>query len=119
MLNKIVSKNDNNMCDCPENRKCRCDYRDGSNDYVDNFRNDIKNDKETVKGRNSYNAYEIFDAKINLFRAMINPELSQHIRFYAPFMVPTYTFNQKTSFSINLNANVNYIILKLLGVCVG
>jgi hypothetical protein len=110
MFNQLVSKNDA-MCLCSDGKQCRCPSGEKSNDYVENYISDVKKDKESIKSRNAYNAYEIFDAKISLFRAMINPELSQHVRFYAPFLVPTYTFNQKTSFSINLNANVNLIFI--------
>jgi len=78
----------------------------GDKSALDVFKKNVTQDINIVKGRNAYRAYEVYEAKINLFRAMVNPELSKHVRFYAPFMVPTYVFQQKTSFSINLNANV-------------
>ena len=82
---------------------CKC----GAFGVVEAFKKTVRGDIEAIKSRNQYNPYEVYDTQINLFRAMINPELHKHVRFYAPFIVPTYVFQQKTSFSINLNANVS------------
>jgi len=48
---------------------------------------------------------DIFNLKVDLYKAMIFPEKFKHIRFPAPFFLPTYTYQQKSSFVINLNAN--------------
>lgn len=94
-------------CAIKNGKPCCWDYPCECNEKsaVEKFKQNVKNDIDTIKNRNSYNPYEIYNPKIDLFRAMLNPEISKHVRFYAPFAVPTYVFQQKTSFSISLNAN--------------
>lgn len=36
---------------------------------------------------------------------MVMPEKYKFVRFPAPFYIPTYTYQQRTSYSVNLNAN--------------
>jgi hypothetical protein len=86
-----------------------CVYDKNDSEALIKYKQAIKSDKESIKNRNAYNAYEVYDANINLYRAMINPELNKQVRFYAPFTMPTYVFQQKTSFSINLNVNVTIL----------
>jgi hypothetical protein len=77
----------------------------GECDSLDVFREKVKNDKAKLSQQNTFRPVDYYDLNISLFQAMISPELYRNIRFMAPFSIPTYTFQQKSSFSVNLNAN--------------
>ena len=57
-----------------------------------------------------YRPIEIYDLHRTLFEAMIFPEQAKGIKFPAPFQIPTYTFQQKNSFTIQTNALGNALV---------
>lgn len=87
---------DNDFCrDCkPEDKK-----------YLEEFQDAITADKKKKNQYYGFRPVDMFELNVGLFQALIFPEKYRHIRLPAPFYIPTYTFQQKTSFSVSLNAN--------------
>lgn len=53
---------------------------------------------------------DIYQLSIDLYKGIAFPELYKNIRFPAPFSTPTFSFQQKTSFTADLNDKGNLLI---------
>lgn len=58
----------------------------------------------------SYRPIEIYEHRRALYEAMIFPELAKGIKFPSNFMIPTYSFQMKTSFTLTTNAFGNCLV---------
>lgn len=58
----------------------------------------------------SYRPIEIYEHKRALYEAMIFPELAKGIKFPSNFMIPTYSFQMKTSFTLTTNSSGNVLV---------
>jgi hypothetical protein len=98
------------------------DNSDNDDDYdVNEFVKDVQR-KESVVGfrdkiasiqqnkMKTYRPIEIDNIQRTLFEAMIFPEYAKGVKFPAPFQIPTYTFQQKNSFTISTNAAGNAFV---------
>lgn len=97
----------------PNSYKQKCTYCFEANDMpydtngnektIDDFAGSLRQIAQIP--RSMERSIDIIKLKTDLYKAMIFPELFKHVRFPAPFYLPTYTYQQKSSFVVNLNAN--------------
>ena len=52
----------------------------------------------------SFRPVDYYKLNVNLFKGIAFPEIYKGVRFPAPFSNPTFSFQQKSSFSVDLNA---------------
>jgi len=101
----------NNNLSKSYNINCTYCFEENDMDYDTNEKeqniNDFGNNLNKIAKipRSMERPIDIIKMKTDLYKAMIFPENFRHIRFPAPFNIPTYTYQQKSTFTISLNAN--------------
>jgi hypothetical protein len=91
---------------------------DNFNDYEQ--KNDFANEFEKEQTRENWNKdtqelkaagmptsfrpIDYYKLNVNLFKGIAFPEIYKGVRFPAPFSSPTFSFQQKSSFAVDLNA---------------
>jgi hypothetical protein len=88
-------------------------FKQWGNEDSNNFEKDAtvenwKKDSKILSKMDPFSSFrpiDLYNFNVSLFKGIAFPEIYSDVRFPAPFTSPTFSFQQKSSFSVDLNSN--------------